>query len=124
VDDPAPVRVVEAGTALDPDLGGDLGFDRALSLQDLGSGAPLDVLHDDVVTPVVDAGVVDLDDVGVDQFRHRQRLAAEAGDEALVVGEVLGEDLHRDRPLEDQVGCLVDVRHPARAQSLGRFVAP
>ena len=59
----------------------------------------------------------------MDQLRHRQRLAAEAGDEALVVGEVLGEDLHRDGPLEDQVGRLVDVRHAAGAEPLARLVA-
>ena len=100
------------------------GLDRPVALQDLRPGAPCDVLHDDVVAAVVDAGVVDLDDVGVDQLRHRQRLAAEAGDEALVVGEVLGEDLHRDGALEDPVGRLVDVRHPARAEPLRRFVAP
>src|SRR6185312_3328611 len=45
-------------------------------------------------------------------------------DEAVVVGEVLGEDLHRDRALEDAVGRLVDVRHPARAEALAGFVAP
>ena len=60
----------------------------------------------------------------MDQLRHRQRLAPEAGDEALVVGEVLGEDLHRDGALEDQVGRLVDVRHPAGAEPLAGLVAP
>ena len=72
---------------------------------------------------VVDAGVVDLNDVGVDQLRDGQRLAAEAGDEALVVGEVLGEDLDRDRALEDQVGGLVDARHPAGAEPVADLVA-
>src|SRR6202012_1203046 len=60
----------------------------------------------------------------MDQARHGQRLAAEAGDEALVVGEVLGEDLHRDLTLEDPVGRLVDVRHPAGAEPFTGFVAP
>ncbi len=94
-----------------------------MALQDLRARAALDVLHDDVVAAVVDAGVVDLDDVGVDQLRDRQRLAPEAGDEALVVGEVLGEDLDRDRALEDAVGRLVDVRHPARAEPVADLVA-
>ena len=67
----------------------------APALQELCDRAALDVLHDDEVAALVDAGVVDLDDVGVDQLRHRERLAAEAGDELLVVGEVLGEDLDR-----------------------------
>ena len=123
VDDPAAVRVVEPGAGLRPRLGRGLGADRPLPLQDLGPGAALDVLHDDEVAAVVDAGVVDLDDVGVDQFGDRQRLAPEAFDEALVVGEVLGEHLDRDRPLEDQVFGLVDVRHAARAEPVAELVA-
>jgi hypothetical protein len=59
----------------------------------------------------------------VDQLRDGERLAAEAGDEALVVGEVLGEDLHRDRALEDAVRGPVDGRHPARAEPVVQFVA-
>src|SRR6185369_12896727 len=118
VDDPAAMGVVEAGTGLDPDLGRGLRLDRTLPLQDLRPRTALDVLHDDVVAAAVDAGVVDLDDVRVDQPRHRQRLAFEAGDEALVVVQVLGEDLDRHRALEDAVGRLVDARHPAGAEAL------
>ena len=123
MDDPAAVRVVEPGAGLDPDLGRRLGIDRPVTLQQLRAGAPGHVLHDDVVAAVVDARVVDLDDVGVDQLRDGERLATEAGDEAVVVGEVLGEDLHRDGALEDAVGRFVDVRHPARAEALAGFVA-
>ena len=59
----------------------------------------------------------------MDQLGDGQRLAPEAGDEALVVGEVLGEDLDRDRPLEGQVGRLVDVRHAARTEPVAELVA-
>ena len=124
VDDPAAVGIVEPGAGLDPDLGREPRLERALALQDLGSGAPLDELHDDVVAPLVDPGVVDLDDVGVDQFRDGERLAPEAGDEPLVVGEVLGEDLDRDGALEDPVGCPMHGRHPARAEAPVDLIAP
>ena len=100
VDDPLAVGVFEPRAGLDADLDRDLRARARPSLEQLGAGVALDVLHDDVVAVVVDAGVVDLDDVGVDQLRDGQRLAAEAGDELLVVGEVLGQDLDRDGALE------------------------
>ena len=87
-------------------------------MQKLGAGAALDVLHDDVMAALVDAGVVDLDDVGVDQPGDRQRLAAEAGDELLVVGEVLREDLDGHGALEDVVDRAVNARHAARAEPI------
>ncbi len=95
-----------------------------LRLQELRAGLALDVLHDDVVAAVVDAGVVDLDDVRVDQLRDGERLAAEAGDELLVVGEVLGQDLDRDLALEHGVGRLEDrVDMPPGAEPLAELVA-
>ncbi len=51
------------------------------------------------------------------QPRRGQRLAAEAGDEGLVVGEVLGQQLDRDRALEHGVGREEDRRHAARAEA-------
>ena len=46
----------------------------------------------------------------------RQRLAPEAGHERLVVGQVLGQQLHRHRALEHGVGRLEDGGHAARAE--------
>ena len=123
VDDPLAVGVLEPGARLDPDLDRRLGAEPPLGLQQLGDRLALDVLHDDVVAAVVDAGVVDLDDVRVDQLRDRERLAAEAGDELVVVGEVLGEDLDRDGALEHPVGGPVDGRHAARAEPVAELVA-
>ena len=123
VDDPLLVGVVEPGARLDADLDRGVGAEAALRLQELRARAALHVLHDDEVALLVDAGVVDLDDVGVDQLRDGERLAAEAGDELLVVGEVLGQDLHRDRALEHLVDRPVDARHPARAEAVAELVA-
>ncbi len=95
----------------------------SLGLQQLGHRLALDVLHHDVVAVGVDAGVVDLDDVRVDQLRHRERLAPEAGDELVVVGEVLGEDLDRHGALEHPVGGPVDRGHPARPEAVAELVA-
>ena len=52
---------------------------------------------------LVPAGVVDLHDVGMDQLGGGQRLAPEAGDEAVVLGEVLGQQLDRHLALEHAV---------------------
>ena len=93
---------------------------RAVALQQLRARLALDVLHDDEVAAGVDAGVVDLDDVGVDELGDGERLAAEPGDELLVVGEVLGQHLDGDRPLEHPVGGLVDGRHAAAAEPVAR----
>jgi hypothetical protein len=73
--------------------------------------------------PASTPGVVDLDDVRVDELRDRERLAAEAGDELLVVGQVLGEDLDGDRPLEHAVDGAVDGRHPAAAEAVAEHVS-
>ena len=81
--------------------------------EQLRAGAAAHVLHDDVVLAAIVARVIDLDDVGVDELRDGERLAAEACDEAVVIREVLREDLHRDRALEDRVRRAEDARHPA-----------
>jgi hypothetical protein len=50
-------------------------------------------------------------------------LVAEAGDERLVGGEVLVEDLHRDGAPQHLVGAQPDLRHPAGRQQLVEPVA-
>ena len=71
----------------------------------------------------VAAGVVHLHDVRVHQLRGGQRLAPEAGDEAVVLGEVLGQQLHRDLALEHAVQRAVHRRHAAGAEALVEPVA-
>ena len=66
---------------------------------------------------LVQAGVEDLHDVGVDQARGRLRLALEARHERGVVGEVLGEQLDRHLALQAQVEREVDGGHPAEARA-------
>src|SRR5690349_20642947 len=72
---------------------------------------------------VVDPGVVDLDDVRVNQAGNRQCLAAKAGNKLVVVGEVLGEDFHRDGAFEHPVEGLVDGRHAAGTEAIAQLVA-
>ena len=70
------------------------------------------------------AGVEDLHDVGVDQACRRLRLALEARHERGVLGEVLGQQLHRHRALQAQVEGEVNGGHPAEAQPALQAVAP
>ena len=62
------------------------------------------------------AGVVDRDDVGVRERRHRLRLGLEAGERVGVIGEVLGQDLDRHVALEAGIAGAVDLPHPAGAE--------
>ena len=72
---------------------------------------------------LVEAEVEDLDDVGVHEPRDRQRLAAEARDELVVVGQVLGQQLDGHVALEAIVEGAHDGRHAADAQALAQLVA-
>ena len=92
---------------------------------DLTDRRAVHVLHHDEVTVRVGvvAGVVHLHDVRVHQLRGGQRLAPEARDEPVVLGEVLGQQLHGDLALEHAVERPVDGRHPAGAEALVEPVA-
>ena len=66
---------------------------------------------------VVEPEVEDLHDVRVDQPGGGERLAAEAGHESRVVGEMLGEQLDRDIALQALVERQLDRGHPADAEA-------
>ena len=87
--------------------------------QQLGARVAGDVLHHDevLVVALVEAEVEHLDDVRVHEPRGGERLAAEARDERRVVGQVLGEQLHRDVALEPLVEREVHGRHAADAEA-------
>ena len=121
-----PVRVLEAlrRPATTMSTAWSTGKPVALA-HELRDGRPLDVLHHDEVAVRlrVVAGVVDLDDVGVDELCGGQRLAPEARHEAVVLGQVLGQQLDRDLALEHVVERAVDGRHAAGAEALVEPVA-
>ena len=100
------------------DLGGPLRFERALGSQYLPERSPRNQLHVDVVEVAVGTGVEDGDDAGVAEARRRSGLPAEPGHQGLVVGGAWTQDLHRDVPAQDVVGCPVHRGHPARTEGL------
>ena len=100
------------------------GREQALLAQDVAQGLAGHVLHRQEDAAVVLALVEHGHHVGVRQRRARAGLAAEAGDEALVVGEVLAHHLQRDLAVEPLVDGQVDRRHPAVGEPTEHAVAP
>ena len=126
VDHAVAVGVVQPLACLLDDRDRLVHLDPAVVAQDLRAGGPLDVLHHDEVLAggLILAGVEDLHDVGVDQARRGLCLALEARHERGVLGEVLGEQLHRDLALQAQVEGEVNGGHPAEAEPALQAVAP
>src|SRR5205085_8591938 len=87
------VREAEPARDLDRDLERMLHRQPALLVEDLRERATLDELEDDELPALVLAAVEDRDDVRVRERRDRARLAPEAPDVLLVLGEVPVEDL-------------------------------
>ncbi len=114
VDESTRVRCVQGGCDLPGDRDGLFLRQRPRCEQLLELGA-LDVAHGDVQLAGDLAGVVDGDDVRVVDRGGQPRLAQEPLAEALVLGELGGEDLQRDQPLEREIVGAVDDSHPAAA---------
>ncbi len=90
---------------------------QTAELEALLQVAPLDIAHRDEEEVVVGRpGLVDRDDVRVVDRRGQLRLVQEAITERLVLGEVGGEELERNPPLERQILGQVDDAHAAPAE--------
>ena len=99
------------------------GSSGALLAHELLERASLEELHRDVVGAVPLAAVEHLHDVGVLQAGGRRRLAAEALDELVVLGEAPVQHLQRDLAAELRVLGAVHVGHPAGADARHDLVA-
>ena len=93
-----------------------VGSSGASLADELLERAALEVLHRDVVGAVPLAAVEDADDVRVLQAGGAGRLAPEALDELVVLGEAAVQELQRDLAAELRVLGAVDVGHAARAE--------
>ena len=117
VDDPATVGVVErtGDRREDGDHLRSLEAARlALGVEMLVEIAAIDVLHHQIDMPIMLADIVNGQDMGVLQSRHRARLALETLGIVRLVRQRRGQDLDRDRPLEDRIEGAIDGRHPPR----------
>ena len=123
VDQAVVVRLAEREQHRLEDVEGGPRRERPLGLHDLAQGLARHVLHGQEDVAVVLALVEDGDDVGVRERGGRAGLAAEAGDEALVVHQVLAHDLQGDVAVEPLVDGQVDGRHPAVGDATDHAIA-
>ena len=119
VHDAVPMRVIESAAGLGDHVDGLVDLHPAVIAQQLGARVAGDVLHHDEVLAVVlvEAEVEHLDDVGMDEPRRGERLAAEARHEGRVVGQVLGQQLDRHVALEALVEGELDGGHATDAEA-------
>ena len=92
--------------------------------EQLAQSASRDQLHDQEDHVAVRAEVVDADEVGVRQLRHRAGLAAEAVAEDGVVDVAVVHHLHGDRARETHVHAAVDGGHAAARDGVVDAVPP
>ena len=125
MDDALPVRRRERGEHLAGDLGGALRRETPLLAQRLREALAAHVLHDRVGRAVVlHAHVEHVDDVLVPHAGGRPRFALEPRDGHALVGEVVMQDLDRDRAPDGDVLGLVDRAHPAAPEDPAQAVLP
>ena len=122
VDEAAGVGGVEGGGDLVDDRRRAGGLERSLAQDQRVEIGALDEAHRQVELTVLLAGVIDRDHVGVIDRGRRPRLLLEALAEALVPGEVGGDQLQRDLPAEVDLDRPVDDAHPAATDLLDHAV--
>ncbi len=113
VDQPGTVGGIERGADVGDDPDRAPGNEVILAAQHRAQVDAVDEAHHEVEDAVLLAGVVHVDDVRVVHGGGDLRLAHEPLAELRVVGELRGDDLHRDAPSERELRRLVDDAHPA-----------
>jgi hypothetical protein len=115
VHDSVLVRRGESGCHLPREL--DRLLDRkGASLQSIGEGLPFEVLHDEVVDPVLGANVMERADMRVVELRDRFRFPLEARSPRGIPRELRRQHLQRHTPVETCVLGFVDLSHSSHAQ--------
>ena len=123
VDHPQPVRFGQAAADAFGDRQQPLGGQASPAAQYLGQLPALDVLHGQVVGPVLLAQVEDPTDVAVGDLARQLDLVAEARQKALVGGPLRGDHLERHLLADLAVEDLVDDAHPPLAELADQLVA-
>ncbi len=116
-----PVCFVEPVHNLNPVFERRVEWQRAF-LQPLGQRLAFDVLHNEVIDTVLLAYVIKRADVRMVELRNRLRLAFEACLAFGALGEMLGEDLDGDGPVEAGVVGFVNLAHSSLADWREDFV--
>ncbi len=107
------MRGVEGLPDLPDDARGGVRFEHAAAGDEGLEVGALDVVHGDEEVPVVLARLKHRDHVRVPDRRGQSRLALEADAEAVVLRELVGDQLERDEAVEVDVDGAKDHAHPA-----------
>ena len=83
-----------------------------------------EVLHDQVVDPIVQANVVDRDDIWMIERRSRLRFLRETEETGGVGVEARRQHLDGDQAIQSRVAGLVDVAHSSRADFFEDLIVP
>jgi len=89
---------------------------KGASLQSVCEGLPFEVLHDEVIDPVVGANVMKGADMRVVELRDRFRFPLETRSPRGIPRELRRQHLERHAPVETCVFRLVDLAHASHAQ--------
>ena len=76
---------------------------------------PIQILHDDEWPAILLPDFMNSADVGVIQDRDGLRLALESGKRLRISGNIIGQELERDKATQAGVFRFVDHTHPAAA---------
>ena len=71
------------------------------------------ILHDDVMSALAFADIVDIDDVGMGKLAGGAGLSLKAQQRHRIVRQLSTQDLDGDLPVQDRIDRLVNVSHPA-----------
>ncbi len=94
----------------------DVHSEPAAVVEPVAQRAAFDVLHDDEKRVALGVEVVDADDAGMVESRHRGRFTLETGTEVLVLGVALGQHLDGHGKAQTRVHSRVHDAHGAAAQ--------
>jgi hypothetical protein len=121
MDDAEPVRLLQGIGDLNGSLQQLLERQRTL-LEALGEVLPVEVLHDQVVHPVLRADVIEMADVGMRQGGDGPRLALETLFQIGIRREVGGNDLDGNGTVEARIARTVHFSHAAGADGRLNFI--
>ena len=94
-----------------------------LLLDELLEGTARHIFHDNIMIVARHTNIIDVDDIRMREARGRLRFPMKLLDEFLIAFELRMQNLHGDRTIEQLVMRFIDIRHPAAADQLLKFIA-
>ena len=124
VDDALGMRMLQSAQDLLGDADGLAQGKHALLVHILPKRDTLDALHHDILDIVAHRNVANRHDVRVAEHGDCAALVDDALDCLRIVGNVVPQHFHGDRPMHDQIDRLENHSHAAHADHLGDLISP